>query len=146
MMSNPLRDGHSLAETRHGAELVLSAALSHVASAYYGSAHSWHRPIYGSIIEPRIWTGCSSVASVKVVILSGSAVSPLQHQSFSSTFKAWLSIIFQLIQTLTYPWIQDAFISFKDPIQCNLINDLMNDLWCDLWYVFCPNILIKYLS
>ena len=125
-MSNPLRDGHSLAETRHGAELVLSAALSHVASAYYGSAHSWHsRPIYGSIIEPRIRTGCSSVASVKVVILSGSAVSPLRHQSpsFSSTFKTWLSIIFQLIQTLTYPWIQDAFISFKDPIQCNLIND-----------------------
>ena len=129
-MSNPLRDGHSLAETRHGAELVLSAALSHVASAYYGSAHSWHRPIYGSIIEPCIWTACSSVASVKVVILSGSAVSPLQHQSpsFSSTFKTWLSIIFQLIQTLTYPWIQDAFISFKDPIQCNLINVLINDL------------------
>ena len=44
------RDGHSLAETTHGwAELVLSGALSDVASAYYGSGHEWHSPIYGSI-------------------------------------------------------------------------------------------------
>ena len=44
------RDGHSLPETTHGwAELVLSGALSDVASAYYGSGHEWQSPIYGSV-------------------------------------------------------------------------------------------------